>query len=394
MHHLFPMSNRKSNNRKSLKLIKYLPIIFLCTITCPSNYSGQPLNLRNGLPSPFPTQISEFKQSNSKTTKAAVPDPAADEYPKDAHVTGLFVLISILCLIIATICLSLILGYLHGVSTVKECVLLYLYRDVVTLVLLLNWWWSATVVTVYARGNGITLDTYEAKVISYCGVSLCLLFLLAMNFMAALRFYMKKEMILDPKMPWGDDDDFGAATKIRLASIVLVFFFVSTMYASEAYPKAFYIFVGDDKDNSEVRTGSLIFLGVLVSLMITYAIASIATKFYQQADNLGISRKFPRRLNLLTCAIVLVFAIMMIFGLSMGVFENGRVWIKLQLIQILIGILTPAFIILTATPLKSYLHKNLTKSAAFLTDLFYDNVGLTISLGNCRQRSSQIEPVV
>ena len=153
------MVNGKSNSRKSLRFIKYFSVIFLCAIIFPSNYSGNRINLKNSSPIPSPTISNVLEKHDPKPTSFVKHASATDEDANNGWVTGKFVLFSILSLLISTIVLALIVGYLNSVSIVKSCILLYLYKDVVTILLLINWIWSAAVVTCYASGNGISIDT-------------------------------------------------------------------------------------------------------------------------------------------------------------------------------------------------------------------------------------------
>ena len=392
------MCNSKRHNHKDLKFIKYFPIIFLFVIVFPSNYSGKRLTLRNGLQSPFTTKNNILDRPKPKTTDTAVVRvPKADDDPQNAlKVTLYFIIFSILILITSTILISLILGYLNSVSIVKRCLLLYLYRDVLTILLFIQWLSFASVVTGYLNGNGITMDTSTAKDFAYCSTFLSLILLLTLNVMSALKLYMMKEMILDPPTPWHDEDnnDLDAIAKIRFTGILFDVFVVGSMYVFEAYPKVYYILIGDDRSLSALPIGASITEGFHLILFITYIITTIGTRIYQKTENSRVVSILPRQLHNLPLMFLITIAAMFFCAGYMNMFANGHLWIMVQLMLTVTGVLSPAWIISTTIPLRSYVQKTIGNATTSFMDMLHDYVPSNTCIRNCKQDSSQIEPII
>ena len=190
-------------NHKDSKVLhfpKYVPVVFLYLFAFPCNYSGHRLGLRNRS-FQVSTKETPHKVPASLAYEVHVSSGEEGKEMRNILVNGNFVVIALLVLIMTTIFLSLILGYLGSVSTVKHCLMLYLYREVVQTFLIMNWIWAIAVVICKVNGNGRTLDTSSAKVIAYIWDGVSLHLLMTFNLMAFLKLYMTKENVLDPSMP-------------------------------------------------------------------------------------------------------------------------------------------------------------------------------------------------
>ena len=378
--------NCRCKNRKSLKTLTFWPVIYLCLITLPCNYSGFRITVRNksfSFHSPSITpklhtvvtteKVERFTDAN-KDLKTVVVD-------RNSMVLTAFLVISV------TILLSLILGYLHSVSTVKHCLMLYLYLEFVRTFLSIFWIWFIIVINCFVTGNGMTIDPSSAKFLSYCwhGAVLHLLFIL--NLMGVLKFYMTKEMVLDPSMPW-NDDDLTLFKKLRIGSYLASASLLTAMYTTLGHPKIYYGLVGDYRPIWEFPTGTLISLGIVLFLITTYALISIGTIFYQKKDE-HIGGRFPDKLNCLSkLAILLGFIVY--FSVMMNIFKDGYLWIVQTLIASTLGILTR--IILSTPQLKTYVQKVINRSTSEIIDFLHQTYA-QIPSPSLFNFSSQIQPI-
>ena len=151
---------------------------------------------------------------------------SSSSIPSILKVTNVFVTFSTLSLITSSILLSLVLGYLSSIELVRRGLLLYIYKDIITIFICIQWIWCVLVLTCYFTGNGTTLDTTIAKIMSYGFTFFLLQFLLSLNILGLFKLQMTKEMILDPQLPWEQEDsrDPRAVAKIRTACILFRLF--------------------------------------------------------------------------------------------------------------------------------------------------------------------------
>ena len=378
--------DKKRRKFKQPRLLKYLPTILICTLIFPANYSGKPLRLNFTLCDPESPNtkcpISTFTY-HTKLNDDATNYPAVDKILDQPTVTKTFLTSSILILILATLLLSLILGYFYSVPIVKQSLVLYLHRDISKLTLLLNGSASMSIVTCYAYGNGVTITPTTAKVVAYFLSNLVLYLLLAFNAQGFLHLYSMKEMVLDPTLP-GMDDDRVAIKMMRFISIVFVTFLTSLLFAYEGYPKPYYSMTGDTKLISELPIGTVAFTMLLFVLIVTYIITSLAAVFYtQRSIYFGDSTTIPRGLRHLS----LLFIFFLGLGVSAIMFNSisdGDIWIVLLIYQILFGVLSPITLILTSSQLKDYVKGIFQAFTLFVRD-FYEQY--------CSCRSPQVHPM-
>ena len=376
---------RRYNSGKKIRRLSYNLVIIMCLITLPSNYLGQNINLKVGYPTNFNTQSFEtttvlhrIEPTNTTTTERVL--------------TSKFILLWIFVLLISTALLCLILGYLNSASVVKECLLLYLSQDVLKLFLLLNWAQFAALVMCLVNGNGVKMDELLAKVITYFISCLVLHLLLALNAMNFLKLYMTKEVMLDPPMPW-NNDDAKIFKRMRYAFFIFVVSFVSTLYATQEYPKLYYNFITEDASLSKLKNGALIYFGFVCTLVITHVITSIGIQVYKWKTKTIIPEAFPNKVRYLMLTIVLLFKILIVIGLYTDIFNDGKIWSVLLLYQTTATILSPAYIVYTTEQLKRYAKITVKKLTVSLVDSLKNAHSLVFRIFYVK-RTSQIQPIV
>ena len=365
---------KQRKNCKQSRSLKYMPVLILCLLTFPCNYSGLPVNLpsHNGDP-------------------VSITHEEGSEYTKDVIVNGTFALVFILLQIITTILISLILGYLDSVSMVKHCLVFHLYREFFHAFLVLGWVWTIPVITCLVNGNGISIDTFTAKIVSYCLYGIALHLLLSLNLMAFLKFYIAKENVLDPSLPW-DDDDLTFLRKFRVGSFLLANILLVALFASKRYPKIYYHLIGDDRSLSELPTGTSMSGGLLFLLIITYTITCIATKLLKSDQGEYVETRFPRQLNCVSKMFLSIVGVVMLFGIFMNAFKGGHFWMVECVMRIILGILLPTYFILNTAQLKTYLKKIIIKAKSE-SYLFFLQIGERVTNLNMLQISNQIQPI-
>ena len=173
--------------------------------------------------------------------------------------------------VFSTVMVSFILEYLNNTSPVKECILLYLCKDVCKIFLLFVWILNFAVLDCLIVGNGTYLDIVSAKIFTFTWIFLSLHLLLILNIIGAIKFYSMKELKLDPPMPW-NQDEYVVSKKVRLTSMLLSVLFVATLFTTGGYPKIYFNLIGDKRPFSQLPMLTSINSGMITILLITYMI--------------------------------------------------------------------------------------------------------------------------
>ena len=115
--------------------------------------------------------------------------------------------------VISVALMVIIYSYLYNMNSVNECVLLHLYKDFVAILITSRIWLVIKVIvesfTITDLHNVAIMKQLTAQILSFTIFSLTNMVLMMLNIIAAIRLYMTKTMLLDPPMPWGNDDKFG-----------------------------------------------------------------------------------------------------------------------------------------------------------------------------------------
>ena len=229
------------------------------------------------------TDLLPTKDMDPTIRSEAADNIEEDQNDNDLNIGSIFVIFSILSLLASTILLTFIWKYLKSASITKECILLYLYEDSVGIVLVAGWVWFAIVISFYTTTTGAALEVYQVSVLSFCIITIELQLLLILNVVSIIKLYMKKEMVLDPPIPWSDDDHDGIK-KLRMVSWIVIFLFVLGMYAGSFYPKAYYYLIGDNRSLLDLPNGPVIFDGILGTLFVIPTISIILSSFYRPSE--------------------------------------------------------------------------------------------------------------
>ena len=298
-------------------------------------------------------------------------DTTLEEDMKTVLVTGSYLSFAVVFCLVSVVLLTLILLYLNSVDLAKECILLSLYKEVVIIWILINFIYMAGTIMSYTAGNGI--DGFTAVIVPYCIHILCAMLLAVMNVIAALRFYTMKANMVDPPMPWGDNERLGIMM-IRLFIGVLSIGIVSIIYALGCYPKMCYLLkLGYYTSTMEFPQNSLIVPGYLFSLQIVCLLTYLRAKYYESANN-------QLREGITFRQMQYFFWIVMVLFLSWHICETFQIsglrnqWRLLQVLASISLAVAPLLVILTTNQLKTYILKILEN---VLHEMFLLSIYLT-----------------
>ena len=366
------MARRKRRVDVILSLPKYILLFCLLVLYLPSSHTKR--YKKPEMNSNFSSALDRTANVNvpaSKNTSILYPR-TYDKESKHPLLTKTIVLFLIVCIITSNALLVAILSYLNNVSLAKKCVLFYLYKDFVTIWIALNCVWLVASIFYYPTHSSLPFGTFQAKVISFVMSCLTLILFLVINVMNALKLYKVKTKVLDPQMPWGEDEGLGVKI-IRVSCGMLVVGLTSTLFALGTYPKIYYVFAEEDPSLFILPVTASVFPGVFVFLLVSCIITCLAAKYYESPNDQLIDKLISSQMNLFVCMILIA---LMITSLNevFKVFELVNLWRLLIGLMSSTMVLIPAIVIMKTNRLKCYVIRAIKNS---LDEAFLLNIYLT-----------------
>ena len=376
---------RNSNMRKRKKNAHFC-FIMLFSLVVSSYSTSDVAKLEND----FNSNESRVNNKSNPSKDRGILSDSGQELENQTIGVGFF-LFSILIHFLSTILLSLIWNYLNNASITKRCLLLYLYQDAVAITLIASYVWFGIIISCYANPKGFMTNLVQATVLSICLISSQLALILVLNLVSIIKLYTMKEKVIDPPMPWEDDDD-QVIKKFRTLVILSITLFVSVMYAQGLYPKAFYYLIGDHTPILDLSNGPKIFECVLGILVIAPTITIILTAFYRQTEEQALETRREGKVYLL----IVTFILIMVSGMVYGAFSDkmGSFLTFGQCLATVAMVVTPCFIILSSQPLKSFAQKVVLNFSSSMLDKMNNYYRQTIACIEINRRSRQIAPIV
>ena len=381
----------KRNKHKILSTKRWRCIIICYLLLNPSTCKAQPITVRTEVDNALNKTAFDTSHSNNPADMKANDTTSQIDSKQDQENQNLTLLVSfsITCIIITTLVLVLILGYLNNIPVAKQCLLLYLYKDVVKLTLLIQWNSFTYLILCYTTGNEMKIEPTPAKIIIYFGLMLVYQNMITLSVIGAIKFAMKKDMLLDPSMPWDDESNNGANSIMitRLAVIPFLLWLIM-MLVSDSHPKLYYVAIGDHRASSKIPNNHIAMItiwGVLISLLFLTYIINLYQSNFNNSSGIGTStRKLPNMSVLF--GIKMIIGFISCFGMVLIGVED-RMWLIVQMCQVLMGLVLPTYTIWVTPPLRSYVKK---KIGMFVEGLIINIIG-PIRSAICH--SSRIQPI-
>ena len=263
--------------------------------------------------------ITELYRSHADITE--VRELNQDTSPVD----GIDIVINVSLSFVLNTLLCLIFAYLHNLTLAKQCVLLVLYKEFIIVLVLCLCLINALPIVVYFYGY--PMNWVSAIIITFClRIGTAVLLLLA-NVIHFLKYRMNKEKMLDPPMPWGEDEERGLIL-IRVFCWGFAIGFVTTMHFCGIHTAYYYLAIGQGVNQSEPPMNS----GLNIFLLATCALF-IAGEYYHQKNNDGqtFDPVVSRHLKFLVLSFVaaaLFAAIVNILTNTPTTSEQFDIWIR------------------------------------------------------------------
>ena len=375
-------------------------VLLIFLLIFPSNYCGKKIHLHNEINVPNTFESAKENQEKQLTnlkiiTQTEKNDQHSNENETNGVVSENFVVFTIVCFVIANIQLLLLLGYLNSVSFEKHGMLLYLYMDVVKICLLINGLWLTAVVSCKWFGDGLNLDETAAKPIAYCFLAFGQMLMLTMNVMAILRFRMMKEKMLDPPMPWDSsgEETISSINKVRSFILLLTSLSICILYGFDIYPKTYYSLIGDRRSYLTLPVGTAIISAFQLFLVLAYIIAAVINQFRQNGSHPDdYEEYYPRQLNFLLLGLLVLVIIFLMSSICIP-YGHGYLWITLQSVITLGGVIFPGSLIALVAPLRSYVRRKISNVLSIGFEKLKDNTWLGYIYRACRRSSPTIVPI-
>ena len=348
------MYSRKKNSRRHSKFMVYFPLLFFVLISVPSNYRGNCVSLRNA--SHFTTQ-NIIKKLSSIETHATVAQQTPTETSSYPSAITPFLIFLLLIFVISTVLYNLILCYFNSHSLARECVALYLYKDIVRTCMAMNCMWLMAAGIRHVSGSEHEIDKSLAKPLWLVILGTVLLFLLNLNVTAALDLYKMKKMMVDPPMLWGEDDNLGIKI-IRLVNGAFVLGVIGTMYAFGVYPKVYYTYIGDSESVLDLPKGTMANQMLLVFLLTTFTIISLVSKYFQSKHQDDVVTGIPRPVYCIMWMVLMSLALLLFMEVSNALGPKHR-WALFLVVAAGVNVMIPLCVILHTARLRSYAFKTL-----------------------------------
>ena len=262
----------------------------------------------------------------------------------------------------------MIYSYLSNMNSVNECVLLHLYKDFVIILITSRIWMVIKVIvessTITESQREVTMSQLSTKILSFTIFSLTNTVLMMLNIIGAIRLYMTKTMLLDPPMPWGNDDEFGIKI-IRLIVGGISVGYPLILFPFEIYPKVYYDFV----NQSHPRSASLFAFPCILQVVVFLTIM-LVYKYYQKKEVQQTSSNIPHQVNYFVFVNALLYGFIL-FELSFQLLNPDTRWTIIQILVSLLAVTTPLAVILTSEKLSTF-------SIKFLKEKYEDAFILSI----------------
>ena len=284
-------------------------------------------------------------------------------------VDGFNIVISVSLTLVLNTLLCLIFAYLHSVTLAKECLLLRLYKEFILVLVSCSGLINGLSIGIYTYGY--PMHWIPATIMTVCLRIGTINLLLLANIIQFLKYRMNKEKMLDPPMPWGEDEHRGLI-RIRVFCWGLSIGFAITMYVVGIHTATYHLLIGKDYDQSI----PIIHSGLNILLLLTCFFFIIGENYFRKRnDAQAFDPVVSRRLKYLILGFVFTALITAICNISIQTMSKSLgLWIKKRVFNILlvVEILVAIYTISNAEQLKSYISKLMTNiyERAFFLNIY------------------------
>ena len=158
---------------------------------------------------------------------------------------------------------------------------------------------------------------------------------------------MTKTKMLDPPMPWGNDDEFGIKI-IRFIVGGISIGYPLILFPFEIFPKVYYDFV-----NLPHPKSALLFSVPCIVLVVVFLTTVMVDKCHRRKESQQTSPNIPNQVNYFLLSSTLSFAFIL-FELSVQLLDPNTRWAVIQVLLAILAVTTPFAVILSSEKLSTY----------------------------------------
>ena len=265
--------------------------------------------------------------------------------------------------------LIIIYSYLRNIGLVNECVLLHLYKDVVAIFIFMRIVQITKGIvgsfTLTKSKDQTSMNQISAQILSFTLFATTFAILTLLNIISAIRLHIAKKMVLDPPMPWNNNENLGIKM-IRLVVGIVSLGCPLILFLFEVYPRIYFDFVNQPHPRS-----SLLFTGPCIVQVIVLLTIMIAEKFYKTNGDQLTNNIIPYQVNYFLLCNILMYGYIL-FELSAQLLYPDTRWTVFQILISILGVTTPIIGILRSEKLSTYSVKFLKEryEDAFIFSIF------------------------
>ena len=195
-------------------------------------------------------------------------------------------ILKILAFILFGTAYVLAFSYLNSISLAKECLLVPLYKDVMSSMMLYRTFSAMEVIPDFWDVEGTSKT--QAIIVSF-GLWFGGLYLaLTLIFISIYNFYVAKSNTIDPTIDWLGKDDVSAIKRIRCGCNLGVIGFLAINFGMELYPKIFYTMIPHHSSVPNLLISNIVYRGTLILLLLVSGILIAARRIHGSTHNIQI----------------------------------------------------------------------------------------------------------
>ena len=195
-------------------------------------------------------------------------------------------ILKILAFILFGTAYVLAFSYLKSLSLAKECLLVYLYKDVISSMMLYRTFSAIEVVLDFWNAGGTSKT--QAMIISFGHWFGGLYLALTLIFISIYNLYVAKSNTIDPTIDWLGKDEASAIKRIRCGCCLAVIGFLAINFGMELYPYIFYTMIPHHSSEPDMLISNILYRGTLILLLLVSGILITARRIYGSTHNIQI----------------------------------------------------------------------------------------------------------
>ena len=275
-----------------------------------------------------------------------------DTFADGEHVIDMLSdILKIASFILFGIAYVLALSYLNSLSLVKECLLVYLYKDILSMMLSWRTFLAIEVMIDFWKVEGTSKT--EALMISF-GLQFGAMYsILILIFISIYNLYTAKTNKIDPTINWLGKDESSAITRIRCGCSLSVIGFLAISFGLGLYPPILYAMIPHHSSGSALLISTILYRGTMILLLLVCGIINVVRKIHGSTYETQIDRVLTMSIKYMSIVTVVLFVTLTIAEACQ--FSDKRTsWEIYQIAMSPIDILAPYIIIFRSDQLKTY----------------------------------------